>query len=644
MKERPTYFQVGMGKMGTAKDELIGIPFPEHSSELLNSLNEQRHKGLLCDVTIVTQGLEYRTHRAVLAACSQYFKKLFTSKSFSGQRTVCELDFVKPDVLAALLEFAYTATLTISNSNMREVLQAARLLEIQCVTDACIDILRSSGGEDEAEPPGGGGDDNAGLVDYAKARRYLDGFEEQIAGSPINVIEMLEVPRFRQRKRPKKPPRVSLNNRGNLYRIVQPLRTSMNNVIAAKQLEPPPDAPMGLQDQYSVTLDPQRGGDGDEKEYEEFSEDFGDQAEAPLYHRPPSPAERHTDDEGTELDSALYLSSLSNGVLSNVLGSPDKLVRRRKSQMPQECPICHKVIHGAGKLPRHMRTHTGEKPFACEVCGVRFTRNDKLKIHMRKHTGERPYCCSCCDARFLHSYDLKNHARLHTGDRPFECSQCRKAFVRLDHLQRHLKGQNCLEIRTRRRKGDGGAPADCELGPDGSGLPDEYEMERERSRIDGAFPEEYEIKHERPGIDGFPDEYEMKRERPGIDGFPEEFDIKREHSGIDGFPEEYEIKRERPGADGFPEEFEVKRERPGADGFPEEFVVKRERPGTDGFPEEYETKRERPGIDGFPEEYQMKTECPQSDGNSDVDGMQDWGHVCTAWDHEPEEEVLVDPS
>lgn len=64
--------------MGSPEDDLIGIPFPDHSSELLSCLNEQRQLGHLCDLTIRTQGLEYRTHRAVLAACSHYFKKLFT--------------------------------------------------------------------------------------------------------------------------------------------------------------------------------------------------------------------------------------------------------------------------------------------------------------------------------------------------------------------------------------------------------------------------------------------------------------------------------------------------------------------------------------------------------------------------------------
>ncbi|XP_072917277.1 zinc finger and BTB domain-containing protein 7B-like [Hemitrygon akajei] len=445
--------------MGASEDELIGIPFPEHSSELLSSLNEQRHKGQLCDVTIVTQGLEYRTHRAVLAACSRYFKKLFTSKPFSGQRNVCELDFVKPEVLGALLEFAYTATLTISSSKMRDVLQAARLLEIQCVTDACADILRSNGGGEECERPD---PEPAAAQEYPGPVGYAEGHGDPVPGSPVGLAEQqgneaLPVFRRRQRKRPKKTPRISLGHRGSLYRIIQPLRTTKNNVLRAGG---PEEAPVGVGERYAPALeeDVEEVAEEEEEEEEDLEnedlEGAGARFGAPDFLPSPSPAERIASGMDLEQDSTPYLASPDDGLLGSGLGSPDKLVRRRKSQLPQECPICHKVIHGAGKLPRHMRTHTGEKPFACEVCGVRFTRNDKLKIHMRKHTGERPYSCNCCDARFLHSYDLKNHTRLHTGDRPFECSQCRKAFVRLDHLQRHLKGQNCLEVRTRKRKGE----------------------------------------------------------------------------------------------------------------------------------------------------------------------------------------------
>ncbi|XP_027554973.1 zinc finger and BTB domain-containing protein 7B isoform X2 [Neopelma chrysocephalum] len=427
--------------MASPEDDLIGIPFPEHSSELLSCLNEQRQLGLLCDVTIKTQGLEYRTHRAVLAASSRYFKKLFAGPG-PGQE-VCELDFVGPEALGALLEFAYTATLTISSANMGEVLRAARLLEIPCVIAACVEILQGSG----LEAPGP--DDS----DCERARRYLEAF----ATLPEGELPAPPPPRpaARRSKKTRKflqAPGARLNNHAE--EPPAEVAEGCGSPPPPPQLPSPP-LPEGLPLPYDSFELPE------EEELPPHSFPFP-------YQPPLSPEEATSDDDAIDPDLMAYLSSLHHESLTPGLDSPDKLVRKRRSQMPQECPVCHKVIHGAGKLPRHMRTHTGEKPFACQVCGVRFTRNDKLKIHMRKHTGERPYSCQHCSARFLHSYDLKNHMHLHTGARPYECNLCHKAFAKDDHLQRHLKGQNCLEVRTRRRRRD--EPPPPPAGPPGLDL------------------------------------------------------------------------------------------------------------------------------------------------------------------------------
>ena len=44
-----------------------------HCSNVLLALSSQRAQGLLCDVRVRAQGEEFRAHRAVLAACSEYF-------------------------------------------------------------------------------------------------------------------------------------------------------------------------------------------------------------------------------------------------------------------------------------------------------------------------------------------------------------------------------------------------------------------------------------------------------------------------------------------------------------------------------------------------------------------------------------------
>lgn len=52
-----------------------------HCANILLCLNEQRKQDVLCDVTVLVGGREIRAHRAVLAACSQYFSLLLRSQT-----------------------------------------------------------------------------------------------------------------------------------------------------------------------------------------------------------------------------------------------------------------------------------------------------------------------------------------------------------------------------------------------------------------------------------------------------------------------------------------------------------------------------------------------------------------------------------
>lgn len=63
------------------------MEFPWHSGKVLDQLNYQRKQGLLCDCTFVVDGVDFKAHKAVLAACSAYFRALFLE-----QKDVVHLD------------------------------------------------------------------------------------------------------------------------------------------------------------------------------------------------------------------------------------------------------------------------------------------------------------------------------------------------------------------------------------------------------------------------------------------------------------------------------------------------------------------------------------------------------------------------
>nr|XP_006005070.1 PREDICTED: zinc finger and BTB domain-containing protein 7C isoform X1 [Latimeria chalumnae] len=451
--------------MASGDDDLIGIPFPNHSSEVLSSLNEQRHDGLLCDVVLIVKDQEYRTHRSVLAACSKYFKKLFTTGTLADQPHVYEIDFVSPEALSAILEFAYTSTLTITTSNVKDVLSAARMLEIQCVISVCLEIMDTSGEAEEAE-------EEAEPVDLEKQGSQTDAPETNCFPSPSKSErtdnQYVDRPRDFQNVFPSHHSSSHLGVlrdfsiesllKESLYpRVSIPDRRPTLSPLAPGFFPPMWNGDFGV---FSPAPEPQdlengpldlviRKGKVKEERKEElppvafsndfFNEIFAENARGQLGHIK------------AENDYSAYLNFLSASHLGGVFPPwPLEEERKIKPKASQQCPICNKVIMGAGKLPRHMRTHTGEKPYMCNICEVRFTRQDKLKIHMRKHTGERPYTCIHCNAKFVHNYDLKNHMRIHTGVRPYQCEHCYKSFTRSDHLHRHIKRQSCRISRPRR--------------------------------------------------------------------------------------------------------------------------------------------------------------------------------------------------
>nr|AAH99420.1 Bach2 protein [Mus musculus] len=70
-----------------------------HCANILLGLNDQRKKDILCDVTLIVERKEFRAHRAVLAACSEYFWQALVGQT-------------KDDLVVSLPEEIYLHRLT----------------------------------------------------------------------------------------------------------------------------------------------------------------------------------------------------------------------------------------------------------------------------------------------------------------------------------------------------------------------------------------------------------------------------------------------------------------------------------------------------------------------------------------------------
>ncbi|XP_060933800.1 zinc finger and BTB domain-containing protein 11 [Limanda limanda] len=129
-----------------AKHELVFVDskgevnqfLSKHSQTILDKLNQQRLSNQFCDITLLIEGDEYRAHKAVLAACSEYFHELFFEKgAVSTHEAVVDLSGFSKVSFLPLLDFAYTSTLTFNFCIMAEIANLARHLLMNEVLLIC---------------------------------------------------------------------------------------------------------------------------------------------------------------------------------------------------------------------------------------------------------------------------------------------------------------------------------------------------------------------------------------------------------------------------------------------------------------------------------------------------------------------------
>ncbi|XP_058654438.1 transcriptional regulator Kaiso [Onychostoma macrolepis] len=114
-----------------SKLKLISAADTQYPASLLKSINDERHSGLFCDVTIIVQDRKFKAHKCVLSASSTYFRQLF---SVAGQ--VVELNFIKADTFDVILNYIYTSKIhRVRSDRLEDLISAGQALGVTFIAN-----------------------------------------------------------------------------------------------------------------------------------------------------------------------------------------------------------------------------------------------------------------------------------------------------------------------------------------------------------------------------------------------------------------------------------------------------------------------------------------------------------------------------
>ncbi|XP_073432128.1 zinc finger and BTB domain-containing protein 24 isoform X4 [Dendrobates tinctorius] len=447
-----------------------------HVGTVLSSLEEQRKKNFLCDITLMVEDVQFRAHKALLAASSEYFSMMFADEGNIGQ-SVYVIEGIVSEVFESLLQFMYTGNVRISEKSLKQIVSTAHVLKIDNLVKAYIEYQ-----QELLKPPAEVSDD-----------KTVEEADEHVSK--------------RKRGRPKKHPE-QINTQteteetekepDNAYipETVEETCYSNGNMLhdhevadfAAEvtcDLNPKPQEEQIILDSQSKrrsrrTTKPQDYKSGEDNEARKPAKHSSKHSSGKkklsaseysckdcgkvfkynhflVMHRrihtgecPFTCAEcgkGFSQKHSLRVHERIHTGErpYSCTVCSKSLSTKTSLMEHMRIHAEEKsftCDKCGKIFSQKRQLKSHYRIHIGERPFTCEVCGKSYTASSSLLTHMRIHRGEKPYTCSVCEKAFSDSSAKRRHMLLHTGEKPYSCEDCNVQFTRLDNLKAHIKSHN----------------------------------------------------------------------------------------------------------------------------------------------------------------------------------------------------------
>ncbi|KAK7910391.1 hypothetical protein WMY93_015075 [Mugilogobius chulae] len=118
------------------------VPVSTELRKNLQSIEELWSHEMGCDVTLDVLSASFQVHKVILAACSDYFRAMFTLGMRESSQSSVYLQFLSAPELEALLDCSYTGSISLSWNCIFEITSTALQLQYQPALDLCLRFLQ----------------------------------------------------------------------------------------------------------------------------------------------------------------------------------------------------------------------------------------------------------------------------------------------------------------------------------------------------------------------------------------------------------------------------------------------------------------------------------------------------------------------